>query len=191
MTANPKGKDEFPFVCRTVPIILSNNAPATRDISGALADRALVFPFNHRVPASEKDIDLGRKLEKEYPGIFARCVKAYARMVKRGTWKFPVDCTVAWKKWQAQSNPLNLFIEQVLIEDEEGVTKCAEVWGAYGTWHAEEVAYGARGGTALTRNKFYESFEDATGLTKNRHAELGNVYKGVTLDKSYQDFSDE
>lgn len=183
LEANPKGRDEYSFVARVVPLILSNNPPSTKDTTGALYDRALVFPFNHMLPRAERDERRMRAMIRtELPGILARCIKGYGRLVKRKDWLFPNDCTEAWEKWILQSNPLKMFISEYLVEDEKALTKATDVWEAYLIWWREESG-AMHGGTRMAgrRNTFYRRLEQAIGSVRIRHNTEGLAWRGWAI----------
>ncbi len=52
------GRVKTIFVCRAIPIIAGNNYPKSRDISGGIVRRAMVFPFNRVFSAVEQDVAL-------------------------------------------------------------------------------------------------------------------------------------
>jgi len=184
MEANPKGKEEFAFVCRTVPFILSNSQPATKDTSGALADRALVFPFSHMIAREDRDGRLPQKLLEELPGILARCVRAFGQLVKRGDWKFPADCTTAWERWISQSNPLQLFVTDCMVEEDGAIVKALDLWNAYRTWWMEET--GSDHNAAMGRkNTFYAKLEQTLGGPSVQHNKLGKAWRGWRLDARF------
>lgn len=192
LEANPKGKEEFAFVARCVPYICTNNAPTTRDSSGALADRALVFPFDHLIPFNERDPEMRNMLKAEAEGILARCVKAFARLVKRKHWEFPADCTTAWRKWVNQSNTINMFIEECLVPAEGEHVKAIDVWEAYRMWWRLETG---NNGNNSGRNKtgFYTALEQALEQARVRHATDAYIWRGWKLDDKFirsDDFDD-
>lgn len=178
MDANPKGRDEFPFVARVVPVILTNNPPATRDTSGALYDRALVFPFDHMIPRDERDPQLMDEMVKtELPGILYRAIVAFGRLHARGDWLFPNDCTSAWHKWIGQSNPLRLFVNECLELDEGSILRAVDAWEVYQSWYRQEVGIGG-GKAGLHRNRFYEGLEQTLNQIRKRHMSAGMVWSG-------------
>jgi P4 family phage/plasmid primase-like protien len=188
LEANPKGRDEYQFVARVVPMILSNNPPATKDISGALADRALVFPFNHMIPREERNpARMRHMVEAEREGILARCVRGYARLLARGDWDFPADCTRAWENWIAESNPLQMFVHQALVADDPGaVTKAADVYEAYRMWWRNESHGSSSERLSVRRNAFYRKVEQILRRERRRDRELGWVWDGVSIKERYR-----
>lgn len=188
LEANPKGRDEYQFVARVVPMILSNNPPATKDISGALADRALVFPFNHMIPREERDpARMRRMVETEREGILARCVRGYARLLARGDWEFPTDCTAAWETWIAESNPLQMFVQQALVLDDVGtMTKACDVYGAYRLWWKNESHGSSSERLAVRRNTFYRKVEQILRRERRRDRELSWVWDDLSIKERYQ-----
>jgi P4 family phage/plasmid primase-like protien len=160
LTANPKGKDEFAFVCRAVPMVIANHAPATRDLSDALIDRALVFYFGRTLTASERDdARQARMLNEELPGIFAAFVRGFARLRARGRWLIPHECLEARRKWTRMSNTVGQFLEDC-IESTGGETYTGTaLWSMYGTWMHEAAPSGRR----VSRHEFLSRCEEMLG----------------------------
>ena len=168
MDANPKGKDEVAFVARVVPLICSNSPPGSRDTTGALFARALVFPFNHTVPLAEQDERRMRAMiSNELPGIFARFVGGLSRLYARGGWDFPFDCTRAWALWKTDSNPLPLFIGACYTETDakDGRVVPAELYRKYLAFMQDESPDGKHS-RRLSRNHFYRKIDSMWGLRK-------------------------
>jgi P4 family phage/plasmid primase-like protien len=162
MDGNPKGTKEFKFVCRALPLICSNNPPSTRDTTGALYDRALVFPLNHTVPRKERDEQRMRTMiSDEIEGIFLRFVRGAGRLFRRGDWEFPVDCTIAWESWIQKSNPLRLFLE---LCTEKGAADdflpTSELHSKYKAFMEDEYGYS---GKPIGRNAFLTKIDGIWG----------------------------
>jgi P4 family phage/plasmid primase-like protien len=186
MDANPKGRDEIPFIARVVPVILSNHPPATRDVSDALNDRALVFPFNNSIPRGQRDGDLVDKIvANELPGILLRAVKGMARLTRRGDWEFPIDCSQAWHSWILQSNPVRMFAHECLEERPGAVSKASDIWDAWRMWQREEHGAAHDPRTMGKRNAFYTKIEQVFGVARVRHNKDGLIFRGWAVNPKY------
>lgn len=146
------------FINRATPVLLSNHWPATRDLSDALRDRALVFEFNHQIVRKERsDERKVRMITRERAGILRRLVNALSRLRARGDFKVPAGCRDAHAMWVQHSNPLTRFLADcVVLKDEIPLIKCAkatDVWHSYTTWSISNVDRRYR----LTKGSFYES----------------------------------
>jgi P4 family phage/plasmid primase-like protien len=121
-------------VTRALPMILANHFPQTSDISDALSERALVFPFHHRIAGADKDDARRAKMFDELPGIFVRFVAGLRRLRKRGDWDIPLDCRDAHDQWLIHANTLNAFKEECLFADPESRVEPKHLWEVYQQW---------------------------------------------------------
>jgi putative DNA primase/helicase len=158
MGYNPKGGSEGELVSRAVIVICANNPPRTKDVSGALAERALVLPFSHTVSLADRDEFLIDKLVDELPGIFLRFVRRFAALHARGGWDYPLDATAAWEKWQGQSNPVISFLGECYRDNPEEKALRPNVWRHYKTWAEEQQMK-----NILSKKIFLESMEQLWG----------------------------
>jgi putative DNA primase/helicase len=134
MTADIKFGEAVQFVSRALPMILANNYPRTIDISDALSERALVFPFHHRIAGADKDDARRAKMFKELPGILTRFVAGLRRLRKRGDWDIPLDCRDAHAEWMTYANTLNAFRAECIFEDADSQIEPKHVKIAYEHW---------------------------------------------------------
>jgi P4 family phage/plasmid primase-like protien len=177
ISTEKKFGDVFRFVCRAVPIICSNHWPKTSDLSDAIRDRALVFPFNHKIAGSEKS-DLRRAaMLEEMPGILNRFIAGIARLRQRGTWDYPQDCTEARSRWIANSNIIGLFASQCLVKAEGEQVHAKDAWEAFlGFSASEQISVHHRPG----RNAFYKGLDSLVGARCPVH-DGKLAYIGYTL----------
>lgn len=186
--ANPKGKDEIPFVLRLVTYILTNNIPATSDTSGGLYSRALVFPFKHVVPYAKVDTQLKSKLFAEADGIFTRCARAYGRLVKRGQWDFPADASRAWQAWIDESNPLTLFVSECLQRERAGRLPADEVYEQYKRWVENEYADSTVAHKyTKAKTTFYRALDGILGAERGRLSSGKAYWPGWSLSQDLVD----
>jgi P4 family phage/plasmid primase-like protien len=178
LTAAIKFADPINFRNRCVPLILANHLPPTRDLSEALRDRALVFPFSRRIsPAEASDKRHNQMVHEERSGALNRFIEGIARLRARGSWDIPVDCQLAKDEWVRQSNPLTAFVADVLVLDPElPVSKCAKATEVQAAWNAWRVAEGMGNRNPMHKRHFFEGLA-ALGLVKSDSPQAG--YKRV------------
>lgn len=162
ITANPKGKDEFDFICRSLPLIISNHWPATRDTTSALRNRAVVVPFDTIPSEQRSDARMEKMLRSEMSGILKRFIDGYRRLIERGRWLHPSPCTQAWGVWAKHSNPIHMFIEDCLVADADSSVKAADLFVTYKGW----VKHTNPGGHAHGRNSFFEAMDAVIGTRR-------------------------
>jgi P4 family phage/plasmid primase-like protien len=137
MTADIKYGESLSFVSRALPMILANHYPRTADISDALNERALVFPFHHRIAGSDKDDARRAKMLNELPGILVRFIAGLRRLRKRGAWDIPLDCRDSHAEWEHHANPLNAFVAECIIEEPNAQIEPKRLLEAYKHWLAD------------------------------------------------------
>lgn len=189
LTANPKGKDEFDFVCRSLPVVISNHWPSTRDVSDAFRERAMVFPFARRIPAAQRSDERAERMltGTDLEGLLVKFVAGFSRLRARGDWDFPADCTDAWMNWITNSNPINVFIEEAVTEGEGAHVKCTTLYVHYRSW----IHWASPGGRMMGRNRFYEAVDGILGA-RRRDMKEGHVWDGYALNPAaLEEFEDE
>jgi P4 family phage/plasmid primase-like protien len=163
LTADIKFGDSVLMVCRALPIILSNHWPVARDVSDAFRERALVFPFMHRIAGAERDDQRRMKMMNEMPGILNRFIAGLARLRARGDWDVPLDCVEARDEWEYKSNPAAQFVHECLERDAQSSVTTIEIWNAYKQWIGTSTS--TRGSVhGLGRNEFFERMDALLGL---------------------------
>ena len=175
MSSEEKWGGVFEFVCRALPIICSNHWPKTKDLTDALRERALVFPFHHRIAGRDRDDARRNLMLDELPGILNRFIAGLVRLRQRDDWDLPMDCAEARETWVSPSNMIALFVRQN-IEAAEADLKPGDAWMAFEQWSRTEIGHGSH--RAYGRNGFYEQLDSLLGarvsISGNRHG----VYRG-------------
>ncbi len=68
-------QDNFEFKSTAKLVFVGNHQPALRNVDEAMRRRLHLIPFNITIPPSERDPDLSRKLQNEWPGILDWAIK--------------------------------------------------------------------------------------------------------------------
>ena len=176
ITAGVKYGDDLRFVCRSLPMVLSNYWPISRDVTDAFRERAQIFDFNHRISAAEKD-DSKKSimLRDELPGILNRFVAGVSRLRARGDWNPPEDSRIAHANWVHHANPVGMFIDEMLIVEVTGKTKAQDCWRSYTNWFKSSNP----SGRPTSKVEFYERMESIMGLRKYDDGE--SYFAGLSL----------
>lgn len=120
ITGQHKYKPPFEFVCRVVPVMLSNSYPASRDVSEGMRRRMMVIPFSRQFKPEEVKIGLFERIwEQEAAGILNLFIEGFQRLKRRGKFNEPEDCLNVKKDWFIRANSLPLFIAEC-CEDGDG-----------------------------------------------------------------------
>lgn len=181
LTANPKNKAEFSFVCRSLPIILSNSWPVTRDMSDALIDRALIWHFERQFSGVTRDDKKADTMTtKELPGIMNRFLSGFERLRKRGSWDAPIECIMARETWTIESNSVGRFISEcieTLPASKKAKVPGNDLWNAYRAWMSEAMPDTRR----IGRNEFYERCRQMLGPMEKLNGE--RIFRDCALRK--------
>ncbi len=113
LTGEHKYKPPFEFICRAVPVMLSNDYPVTKDLSKGMRRRLLVIPFERTFEQHEIKVGLFDEIwEQEASGILNQIVAGFSRVRKREKFDEPDDCKKAKDGWIARFNTLTAFIDE-------------------------------------------------------------------------------
>ena len=161
VTANPKNAAEFNFVARSVPVVLSNHWPVTRDTSLAIRERAQVIGLNYYVAPEERDERAQQVvLENELPGVLNRFLEGYARLRLRGRFNPPPECLTARDKWVSMSNPVAMWVSECLSAEEGAFLSRTDAWANFSAWSSVNNP----GGHRLKRTLFWDRMEQLLSI---------------------------
>ena len=139
MEAEYKGRDRFTFICRVVPVMLSNHFPKTSDLSHGMMRRANIIPFSRQFKGTEADKGLFPRIwANEMPGILNAALLGLQRLRARGRFDPPADCLRAVEVWANQVNPVKAFITDVLEPAPGCRLKWTDVYNRFREWAQEE-----------------------------------------------------
>ena len=183
VTVNPKYKDPFSAVLRSVPMLIANHWPPTRDHSGALERRAVVWNLK-TIPVDKQDRKArDRLMTAGLPGVFLAFVRGFARLYDRQDWALPLDSKEALGVWLKHTDPVRLWVHEGLVKSADSRLLSTQAWDSFRAWY--RLCYG--GGTRLGRNHFYERLEHVIGLRK-RSAKQGPYWPGYEAVEQLDDF---
>lgn len=195
ITANPKFASEFRFVNRAVPVILCNHWPPTRDTSLAIRERAQVIDFTYYFsPEVRDEAAKNHILQHELSGILNWLIASYARLMQRGRFEEPEECTQAREHWLSMSNPVAMFIQECLTKvpvndfkarklpgaktvKELPPLTARDAWMSYRSWSRDNNPRGSM----LKRSTFMEKLESLIGKPVERDGQP--VYPGYRLNE--------
>jgi P4 family phage/plasmid primase-like protien len=163
MTTQIKFGDNLQFIARSLPMVLSNHWPITRDVSDAFRERALVFPFTYRIAGAHKSDERRNLMMQELPGILNRFIAGLIRLRARGDWDVPMDCYEARVEWEIKSNPARLFVaECVEMGTGKEHIRATLLWDAYVQWSRiqRSTDTSMRG---LSKAEFFERMDSLLG----------------------------
>jgi putative DNA primase/helicase len=160
LSTEKKYGDVFRFVCRSLPIICSNHWPKTSDLSDAIRERAVVFPFSHKIVGSERSDQRRAAMLEELPGILNRFLSGLSRLRARGDWDHPQDCIEARKEWTRHSNIVALFAHDCIRENCGTTLLAKTAWDAFRAFCREESGSHRH---QIGRDTFYLNLDSLIG----------------------------
>ena len=117
-----KGKDPFEDYNYAKIVISTNNLPTTTDKTLGFYRRWLIIDFHNRFNEN-KDILLDIP-EEEYNNLAKKLVKVLKKLLKKRVFYNEGDVESRMKKFEDLSNPLDKFLQEMVVEDiEEDIYK--------------------------------------------------------------------
>lgn len=178
VTVNRKNRDELNVKLSARLMIVSNDMPDLRDVTGALASRFL--PLRIRIEGffGREDFTLRRTLADELPGILAWSLDGADRLWEReGRFTLGEAVLKSMNEVERQTSPLKAFAADCLVLDlsAEAVAPKDVVYEAYTLWSASE-GYMPKG-----KNVFFRELLAAfPGLASARHRVAGKQVQMLT-----------
>jgi putative DNA primase/helicase len=113
--------------------LVSNEPPNLND--PALTKRFINLHFGVNFEeAGKMDVDLKEKLKAELPGIAARCLGAYRRLLAEGKFRQPRSGLALARTVFAKTQGHAEFIDTCLVAETGAEVSCVEVWGVFVGW---------------------------------------------------------
>jgi P4 family phage/plasmid primase-like protien len=192
MSTEKKYGDVFQFVSRALPIICSNHWPKTSDLTDAIRERALVFPFSHRIAGRDRSDARRVKMMSELPGILNRFMAGIARLRRRGDWLVPVDCCAARDEWVQHSNIVGQWHSERIVASEGKDLKPLDAWHDFERWVRDAIGRGHMQ-HAPGQYGFYDQLEGLLGVRIPVSGNARGVFRGWSLrvDPRVAEMSDE
>jgi putative DNA primase/helicase len=111
-----------------------NKLPAVSDTSKGFWRRVRIIPFNRTFEGAEKIIDLKEKLDQELSGIFNWAMAGLRRLRNQGDFTLPRQVEIATARYQKESNPVQLFVEDECRIDDDLQVQSSDIYRAYSNW---------------------------------------------------------
>jgi P4 family phage/plasmid primase-like protien len=177
LSGERKFRDAFEFQCRAFPILLCNNDPSLADLSYGMMRRLRVLPFDRQFKKSEEYRSLfDRIIGNELPGVLNRALRGWKRLQKNGRFTIGADIRRATRRFVAQSNPLQGFIDECCVRDDDGRSAMKEFYARFRDWTQEN------GFTMVQSQPSVRKNLEHMGFRVPRHG-MGRVIKGLTIKR--------
>ena len=152
--------------------LMANHRPTVTESNHGFWRRVQLIPFDYRVPADQKDPQLGEKLQGELQGILVWAVQGCLewQRVGLGVAKAVTDATDAYR---SEMDVVGRFIDDACVMAPETETSKAVFYAAYQKWCAEadEKPFSSKSFTLKLRER---------GL-KDGRSNRARCWKGIGL----------
>ncbi len=135
-------ENEREFVPRAKIMFSTNHKPKIRGTDNAIWRRFWLFPFGVSIPDCEKDMDIGKKLTAELPGILNWCVVGLSRYYANGNrLPKPEKVQKATTEFRDESDIVGQYLFEECILNTSGfpIVECRrnELYDDYKSWCVE------------------------------------------------------
>jgi putative DNA primase/helicase len=111
--------------------LISNDIPNLNDFILVSRFIKIAFQVSFR---DREDVDLGKKLEAELPGIANRCLTAYRRLCRRGAFIQPASGLKLARDVSARSNPYEAFVQDCIAIGYERSVRPIVLYNKFHDW---------------------------------------------------------
>ncbi len=137
LTARFLNENSFEFKPQFKLFINTNHLPKTNDATIFTSGRAKVLPFDRHFSELEQDKTLKRRLLEELPGVLNWCIQGLQMRQEQG-FQEPQAVTLATAQYRHDCDKLARFVEEVLVEDDEGEVGTEDLYLEYKKWCIRE-----------------------------------------------------
>jgi DNA primase len=177
-------RDNFRSFFRFTPIfkftLWCNDLPAIPQGTAGIWRRVKVIPWEQHLKPDERDLDLPKKLQTEYPGILAWMVRGLIDWMEFGFVE-PESVQLASADYKQDSDPLSSFLKLCTVPDPQGRVQSSHLYDTFCAWAK------AAGETEWKQKGFSQALK-AKGLASK--ASNGMHWLGITMTKRPGDFID-
>jgi putative DNA primase/helicase len=135
--AEQKYKPSFSFRPYARIVAATNELPRLLDLSEGFRRRAIILQFNRTFAEKDQDKHRANKLQNELAGILVWAVDGLRKLRELGRFPIPASSDAAILEYIKDSNPVRQFVEEALIETENGSLTTTTVYWRYRDWARE------------------------------------------------------
>ena len=133
LTARFMRQDYFTFTPQFLPLIVGNEAPATRDVGESMKRRLHVVPFDYTVPKDQRDTGLLDKLLGEIDAVMGWAIAGHLQYLERGL-DAPAKVLMATEEYFSDNDRVGLFLARATAPAPEERIAAALLYGDYADW---------------------------------------------------------
>lgn len=118
-------------------VAATNELPRLLDLSEGFRRRAIILEFNRTFNEDEQDKHRTKKLLGELPGILLWAVSGLKKLRELGCLPIPPSSTSAIQNYIKDSDPIRQFVEEMLMEVEDGCLTTTPIYLRYRDWASD------------------------------------------------------
>lgn len=126
-----KFKDSFKFKPFCTMIFAMNNFPQINDKTHGLYRKMIMIPFDVTIKEEDQDKDLSEKLKNELDGILQFAINGLKRLAEQNKFTNSSKGNSIMEEFKKNSNPVEIFFEDMVKENENGKIKCQDLYRMY------------------------------------------------------------
>ena len=173
-------QDFFTFAPQFKLVIAGNHKPSLRAVDEAIRRRFHLLPFTVTIPASERDPELPKKLEAEWPGILAWAIRGCLDWQRIGL-SPPKVVIEATEKYLSEEDSFTTWIDECCEYNARAFESSAGLFASWNTW-AER-----NGEQTWAKKRFGQTMENRGFFPERRNGSRG--YFGLSLIRT--DYSND
>jgi len=195
--AERKFQDAFSFKSTARLMVATNHLPRILDLSHGFQRRIIILELNWIFTEQKQDKNREEKLIKELPGILVWAVRGLEKLRTNDGFVIPKSSTDALGNYIKESNPVQLFADEFLMDDDSGDIQTQDIYPYYKKWaikngftvmnisnfgkKLKSLRYGKRktGGKEVWKVSFNASIstldDQESSYSGNGHSKLGWV----------------
>ena len=160
-------------------VLISNELPRLRDVSGALAGRLIILRFTRSFYGQE-DMALFDRLRPELPGILRWAIAGWERLNRRGRFTQPRSAGELIATMDELTSPIAAFLRDRCIVEADATCPVAAIYDAWRSWCQEHGRDAVGDGHSFGRDLHaaipnLTTIRPRTSLGRLRH------YQGIRL----------
>jgi putative DNA primase/helicase len=169
-------QDFFDFKPQFKLVVSGNHKPSIRSVDEAIRRRFHLVPFTVTIPPNERDPDLGKKLEHEWPGILHWLIEGCLEWQRTGLAPPPV-VRQATEEYLMAEDSTQAWMDDVGTRDVNAWEPSADLWMSWESW-------AKRSGEHVGSRKQFAQALDRVGLAPGRSSDWKQRgYRGLRLTR--------
>jgi phage/plasmid-associated DNA primase len=168
-------QDFFYFTPQFKLIIAGNHKPGLRSVDEAIRRRFFLIPFTVTIPAEERDRDLSRKLETEWPGILQWMIAGCLEWQRTGL-AAPEKVMAATAEYLEAQDAIAAWIADRADIDINHFETAAALWKSWIEWADNTGEFQGK------RKEFVARLENRAGVHRTRQGKAQDLgFAGLSL----------